>query len=181
MAMILFSLTLSSSLIFCVHTAAPFFSVFIPSCLPCSGSLLTLCFFFVIWNIVLYRIIFHSLSLSLTHFHSQIYPIFLLLCFLQRTAVWKHRSYTQTQNALPSLSLSLLYGFVIIYILPLTISSNHCRIYKCVWHTMKSWNSKKKSIWKYDNEKLVFVDIWLSMGEVKIYKLVMWKIIFTPR
>lgn len=106
--------SLSSSFIFCVHTAASFFSVFIPSCLPCSGSLLTL-FFFVIWNIVLYRIIFHSLSLTFIPRYIQFfyYSAFCSVPLFESTVHTKRFS---------------LHGFVIIYILPLTISSSHCRI-----------------------------------------------------
>lgn len=148
MAMILFSLTLSFSLIFCVHTAAPFFSVFIPSCLPCSGSLLTLCFF---CNLK-YSPLPHNIPFSLSLAHSLSFPdisnFFITVLFAAYRCLEAPLVHTNTKRS--SFSLSLLYGFVIIYILPLTISSNHCRIYKCVWHTMKSWNSKKK----------VYMEIW---------------------
>lgn len=74
MAMILFSLRVT----FCVFSMRPHFSLF--------RFLLSRLYFCVIWNIVLYHRI-------IIFFHSQIYPIFLLLCFFC--------TYTQSQSFVP--------------------------------------------------------------------------------
>lgn len=146
MAMILFSLTLYSvSLIFCVHTAASFFSVFIPSCLPCSGSLPT--FFFVIWNIVLYRIIFHSL----------------LLTFIPRYIQFFY--YSAFCGAPP---LSLAPFTWLCYILHSTLNNIKQPLsYMNEYGTMKSWKKQKKvyvEIWQW---KVSFCRFFTLQGEVK--------------